>query len=280
MTRRVVQRDVKVGGVRLRVGLSGSGPPLVVLHDLFLDGTSWDGVADELADEFRIVAPDLPGFGESEKPAPGRYDYGVSVFADSIAGLFAGLGIGRAAIAGHGLGGAIAITLAALHPELASKLILINPLCYEQRLDLPRRAALVPVVGSLLFKQLWGRAAFRTYFREQLVAARAPIPTSRIDHYYDGFSGPAARSSALATLRATVDTRTVEAKVQSVQAASLVVWGRHDGLAPAAYGQRLAKELRGGFELMDAGHSPQEERPRETAEVIARFLRDERPSKF
>ncbi|HEX7670081.1 MAG TPA: alpha/beta fold hydrolase, partial [Polyangiaceae bacterium] len=114
-------RDVKANGVRLRVALSGDGSPVVMLHGLFMDHRTWDGVSGALAPMFRVVAPDFPGFGDSEKPSPSRFSYDVSAFAEVVADLYAGLDLGRAAVVGHDLGGAVAITLAARHPELVSR---------------------------------------------------------------------------------------------------------------------------------------------------------------
>jgi pimeloyl-ACP methyl ester carboxylesterase len=62
-----------------------------------------------------------------------------------------------------------------------------------------------------------------------------------------------------------------------IKTPTLVVWGRHDGVYPAAYGQRLAREIPdAGFELMDTGHVPQEEAPEELAAIVGRFLKDRR----
>ncbi|HOU93914.1 MAG TPA: alpha/beta fold hydrolase, partial [Polyangiaceae bacterium] len=128
-------------------------------------------------------------------------------------------------------------------------------------------------------RQLWGRTAFHALFRERMLGTGATVPAARIDHYYDAFNSPAARGSAFATLRATLDPRTVEARTTRVKTPTLVLWGRRDRVYPAALGQRLARRIRdAGFELLDAGHCPQEERPREVALVIARFLRAERPT--
>ena len=268
------QRDVTASGVRLRVAETGAGPPVVLLHGLLVDHRSWDGVMAVLGHEFRVVAPDLPGFGDSEKPPPSRFPYGVAAFSEAIADLYAGLGLGRAALVGHALGGAVALTLAAQHPELVQKLVLVDALCYEAPVDLARRLALLPVVGGFLMKQLWGRAAFRAFFRDRMLSPRAEVPTERIDRYYDAFNTPAARGSALATLRATVDLRTVVAYTTRIQTPTLVLWGRGDRVYPAANGQRLAREIRGaGFELLDAGHAPQEERADDVARAIARFLK-------
>jgi len=266
------QRDVTASGIRLRVAEAGLGAPVVLLHGLFVDHRIWDGVAAVLAEDFRVVAPDLPGFGESEKPGPSRFDYGVDAFAEAIADLYAGLEIGRAALVGHGLGAAIALTVAARHPELVSHLVLIDPLVEPERL-LENRLARLPLIGNLVFKQLVGKATFRAYFRERLLSSAASAAPERIDAFYEAFNTPAARGSALATLRATSDTRAVLAQTSRVQTTTLLLWGRDDRLYSARYGQRLARELGGAnFELLDSGHAVPEELPVDTARLITRFL--------
>lgn len=276
-----VHRDVTASGVRLRVAEAGNGPPVILIHGLFVDHRSWDLVMPELAQQFRVIAPDLPGFGESEKPPPSRFPYGIEAFAEAVADLYAGLELGPAAVVGHALGGAVALTLAARHPELVSKLVLVDALCYESSTGRYGELALLPFVGGLVLKQLWGRGLFRRHFQESVFGPKSNIAGARIDRYYDAFNAPAARSSALATLRATVDTRGVVAQTTRVQAPALVIWGRHDRVWPASFGQRLSREIRGsGFELLDSGHSPHEELPSQIVRIVRRFLSDERRSRF
>jgi len=272
-------RDVKVQGVRLRVAEAGEGPVVVLLHGLFMDHRTWDAVAGDLSREFRVVAPDLPGFGTSEKPPANRFRYDVDSFAEVIADLYAGLELGRAAVVGHALGGAVAIALAARHPELVSRLVLVDSMCFEAPLDLRRRIALLPVVGGFVLKQLWSRGTFRGLFKDAVLSGTGATFLEKVDRYYDAFNGPASRGSALATLRATHDTRAVVAQTARVTAPTLVVWGRNDRNFPPRLGRRLAHEIHGaGFELMDAGHSPHEECPEQFAAILLRFLRDERAS--
>jgi pimeloyl-ACP methyl ester carboxylesterase len=222
-----------------------------------------------------VITPDLPGCGESEKPPISRFAYDVDAFTGAIADLYAALSLGRASVVGHGLGGAVALTLAARHPELVSELVVIDPLAEGARPWLYGRLAQVPLAGSLVFKQLLGRGLFGAYFRDLFVSDPSRVSNERLDLYYESFNTPAARGSALATLRATVDTRPVAAQTSRIQRPALVVWGRNDRLLPAAVGQRLAREIRGArFELLDAGHAPQEERPSELADAIRRFLRE------
>jgi pimeloyl-ACP methyl ester carboxylesterase len=272
-----IQRDVKANGVRLRVTETGSGPSLLLLHGLFMDHSTWDQVGDLLGREYRVVAPDLPGFGESEKPPESRFPYGINAFADAVLDLYAGLELGRAVLVGHALGGAVAITLAARHPELISRLVLVDALCYPARPDLANRVALAPLIGGFTFKQLWGKSAFKAYFKESYLSRDARIPSARLDHYYETFNTPAARASALATMRATRDTRTVVAHIARISMPTLVLWGRDDTLYPAALGQRMSREIHNaGFQLLDAGHVPHEEQPNAVAEAIERFCHSPR----
>jgi len=269
-----IQRDVKANGVRLRVTETGSGPSLLLLHGLFMDHSAWDQVGDLLGREYRVVAPDLPGFGESEKPPESRFPYGINAFADAVLDLYAGLELGRAVLVGHALGGAVAITLEARHPELISRLVLVDALCYPARLDLANRVALTPLIGGFAFKQLWGKSAFKAYFKESYLSRDVRIPSARLEHYYEAFNTPAARASALATLRATRDTRSVVAHIARISMPTLVLWGRDDTLYPAALGQRMSREIpNAGFQLLGAGHVPHEEQPNAVAEAIERFCR-------
>jgi pimeloyl-ACP methyl ester carboxylesterase len=110
-----------------------------------------------------------------------------------------------------------------------------------------------------------------------MLPSRARIDASRLDAYYAAFNTPAARGSALEALRGTADTDSLTASTRRIQAPTLVVWGRHDTAYPAGYGHRLAREIAGaGFELMDTGHAPHEERPDELSEIVGRFLRNKR----
>lgn len=264
-------RDVTASGVRIRVAEQGSGPPLVLLHGELVDHTTWDGVVAELARDFRCVCPDLPGSGQSAKPNPTRFPYGVDAFAETVADLYAGLDLGRAALVGHGLGGAVAFTLAVRHPELVSRLALLDAQIGAVRTDPAARLAGVPVVGSLLFKQAVSVGAFERYLQHWLIGPS--VPRERIAHYYEHFTSPAARGAALATVLGSLDGRAVEARTSQLRVPTLVLWGRHDPIVAAAVGQRLAREIRGaGLELLDAGHAPHEERPREVAELLRRFL--------
>jgi pimeloyl-ACP methyl ester carboxylesterase len=221
-----------------------------------------------------VIAPDLPGFGASEKPSSNRFSYHVDAFTETVADVLAALELGRAVLVGHCVGGAIALVLAARHPELVSKLVLIDALSEPPRLGRFGGVGLMPLVGSFAFKQLWGQSAFRALF-QQRIAPEASRDRQKLARYYDAFSEPAARASALETLRAVQDPRPVVARTSGVRAPTLVVWGTDDRVVPVNAGKRLAREIPGArLELLSTGHAPQEDAPGALAAALRRFLGD------
>jgi len=263
--RQPMTRDVAARGARIRFVEAGSGRPLVLVHDYLASRVAWEDVLLPLAERFRVIVPDLPGFGESEKPPPSRYRYGFEGFSESLVDLLAALGLSRVALCGHAMGGAVALTMAAAHPHVVEKLVLVNPLVYPPRPDPLSRIAGVPVLGPLVFKQLYGRALFRARFTGSAAARR--------ERLFELFDVPAAREAAYATMCAMLDTRPLTASVPRVSAPTLVAWGRANRSAPVDQGRRLARELGGArFEVFDCGASPAEEVPDAFAGAVIAFL--------
>jgi pimeloyl-ACP methyl ester carboxylesterase len=266
-------RDVAARGARIRFVEAGNGPPLVLLHDYLSSHLAWEDVLPRLSERFRVIAPDLPGFGESEKPSPSRYRYDFDAFCESIVDLVAAVGLGRVSLCGHAMGGAVALTLAATHPHVVDKLVLVNPLVYPPRPDALSRIASVPLLGPLVFKQLYGRTLFRSRFLAHARPGGNGGAARRVDHLFELFDVPAAREAAYATMRAMLDTRPLTASVPRVTAPTLVAWGRGNHPSPLEQGRRLARELRGArFEVFDCGPSPAEECPEAFASAVLAFL--------
>jgi pimeloyl-ACP methyl ester carboxylesterase len=275
MPARAESRDVTVRGVRVRALEAGprDAPALVLVHGFIVNHTEFDDVLEGLAESYHVIAPDLPGFGESEKPSPTRYAYGVDAFAEATADIVAAFGVGRAHVIGHSMGGAVALTLAAQHPEIVQRLVVADPLVYPFEMSLKARLPSYPVIGPLIFKQLYGRSMFRAYFRDDVYSDRDAMNLARVDEHYERFNSPAARESAYATLLSMLDTRPIVARLGRVRAPTLVVWGRDDRIFPSSHAARLAKELCDArLEILDTGHAPQEEAPDKFISVVTEFL--------
>jgi pimeloyl-ACP methyl ester carboxylesterase len=271
----MITRDVSARGARIRFVEAGEGAPLVLVHDALASKETFEGAIERLARSFHVVAPDLPGFGASEKPDPMRYAYGYDAFAEAVFDLVAALGLGRVHVCGHAMGAGVALTLAAKRPATVHKLVLADALVFpvdDRREPALERAGRLPVVGALLWRQIVGRALFRAYVESSVYAGAADIPAGRVDALYESFNAPAARHAAQATIAAKGDTRPLVARLPRVSAETLVVWGRDDRLAPIDHGRRLARELRGRFEVLECGRCPPDEAPDAFASTVAAFL--------
>jgi pimeloyl-ACP methyl ester carboxylesterase len=269
----IERRDIATKGARVRIAYAGDGPPVVLLHDVLQSHLAWNDVLPALAARMRVVAIDLPGAGESEKPATSRFSYAFAAFADAVADVIAALDLGRVALVGHGLGAAVALSCAANHPAIATKLVLVAPTVYGDGQSPLDRLAKVPLFGPMAIKQLVGFSEFRRYFREYVYAEGARVPAARVREHFDRFSAPASREATFATVRGTSDRRPVIALVPRVRQETLVVAGRLDRLVPNSHGRRLVREL-GSARLiaLDAGHSPPEEAPEAFAAAVLDFL--------
>ena len=115
--------EVRVGGLRIAYERAGEGPPLVLLHGWPLNSREWRRQIDDLSDEFTVVAWDTPGCGRSSDPPE---TFGLSDYADHLAGFIDALGLGRPHVAGLSFGGGLALELYRRHPTVPRSLILAS----------------------------------------------------------------------------------------------------------------------------------------------------------
>jgi len=189
-----------------------------------------------------------------------------------LADLIAALGLGRVHVCGHAMGGGVALSLAARHPALVHKLVLVDALVYPADEHVLDRTGRIPLVGALLWSQVMGHALFRSYVEGTVYAGHRAVPAGRVDSLYASFNSPAGRQAAQATIVAKADTRSLVARLPRITAETLVVWGRDDLLAPVEHGRRLARALKGRFEVLECGRCPPDEEPAAFAAIVASFL--------
>lgn len=271
MTKQLREREARAQGLHLHWVEGGDGPPLLLIHGFLVHHLEWEAMLGPLTRHFRCIAVDLPGFGRSDKPRPHDFPYTREAHAEVLEALLDLLEIPRAHVCGHSMGGAIAMTLAAEHPDRVERLSVIDPVSYPFRPPLKGRLPLWPGVGPVIFKKLYGKALFRDYMVQEVFSGRKDrVNFGRVDAYYAAFDPPAAREAAYATLPQTVDVADLVPRIPRVNAPTLVVWGDRDRIFPLAFGRRLAAELpRGRLRIVpDCGHAPNEEHPHATAALV------------
>jgi pimeloyl-ACP methyl ester carboxylesterase len=260
---------------RLSTLEAGSGPPVLAIHGLGGTKGSFLFTVAALADRFRIIAVDLPGFGDSDKPIGAAYD--PRFFAEAMIDLLDALELDRADLIGNSLGGRVALELALRDPERVGRLALLAPSLAWRR---PRRwaPALRLVRPELGLVQLAPRAIVQTIVRRIIPGADEGWTAAGVDEFLRAYHAPAGRAAFYAAARhiyleAPHGKAGFWPRLRELQPDVLFVWGRRDRLVPIAFARHVAEALPQARHVeLDCGHVPQMERPKQTHEAVASFL--------
>lgn len=272
-------RFAEVDGARVHYQEAGErdAPPVVLIHGFVASNFVWRDVLVPLADAgLRAVAPDLVGFGFSDKPRAGRYT--IETQARVVTGLMDALGLPRATLVGSSYGGAVAAVCALDHPGRVERLVLVGAVANDEILRHPLlRALRVPVVGELLspvfmdVRQLAKRRRWRALAR----AGGAGFDERGFMSQHRALGAASTQRAAVRTARRWSASR-VEREAHRIGQPTLLVWGDRDQYLPLRHAERL-RELIPGSRLhvfRDTGHTPQEEHPAEFTRLVAEFVKD------
>jgi pimeloyl-ACP methyl ester carboxylesterase len=268
-------RTVETKRHELSVLEAGTGPAVVAVHGLGATKASFLPTVAALAPRFRLIALDLPGFGDSDKPVGAPYD--ARYFAESVVELLDALGLDRAHIVGNSLGGRVALELGLRFPERVERLALLAPSMAWRRSRpwAPMLRLLRPELGVLPHAP---RQVVERVVERLIPEARDGWAAAGIDEFLRSFLTPRGRAAFYATARQ-IYLEEPEGengfwpRLRTLSVESLFVWGRNDQIVPLAFARHVTDALPKARHLeLDCGHVPQLERPRETHDAIARFF--------
>jgi 4,5:9,10-diseco-3-hydroxy-5,9,17-trioxoandrosta-1(10),2-diene-4-oate hydrolase len=277
-TTNLTECAVTVAGKPIFVAEAGSGPTVVMLHG---GGPGASGVSNYsrniavLAERFRVIVPDMPGYGRSDKHVDHSDPFGY--LADMIRGLLDALGIDRAHLIGNSYGGAAALRLALDTPTRVDKLVLMGP----GGVGTSRR---MPTAGLKSLLAYYGgdgpsRAKLETFIRNYLVYDGVSVPDELIELRYQASidpevvaNPPLRRPSGLRTLWRMDLTR--DSRLKGLQTPTLVLWGRDDKVNRPAGGPMLLNAMPNAELVMTSrtGHWMQWERADLFNELVTEFL--------
>ncbi|MEA2406447.1 MAG: hypothetical protein QOE69_566 [Thermoleophilaceae bacterium] len=257
---------------------AGTGPETIVcVHGLGGTKASFLPTVSALADHYRIVAIDLPGFGESDKPIGAPYD--APWFARSVFAAMDALGIEQAHLAGNSMGGRVAIEAGLMDRERTGALLLLSPALawLRARPYKPIVRALRPELGLI---QPAPRPVVEAMVRRLVPSANGGWTSAGIDEFLRAYLTRSGRAAFYAAARNIyLDEPHGEqgfwTRLKSLERESLFVWGRHDRLVPIGFMKHVERALpRARHVELSCGHVPQVERPQETHAAIRKFLTD------
>jgi pimeloyl-ACP methyl ester carboxylesterase len=260
----------------LSVLSAGTGPETVLcVHGLGGTKASFLPTVNALADDYRVIALDLPGFGESHKPIGAPYD--APWFAGSVFAAMDALGVDHAHIAGNSMGGRVAIEAGLIDRDRIDALLLLSPALawLRSRPWAPLIRALRPELGLI---QPAPRPIVEAMVRRLVPASNGGWTAAGIDEFLRAYLTGRGRAAFYAAARNIyLDEPHGEhgfwTRLESLQCESLFVWGRKDTLVPIGFMKHVERALpRARHVELDCGHVPQVERPRETHAAIRKFL--------
>jgi pimeloyl-ACP methyl ester carboxylesterase len=271
--------DVSLHGHRVYFNIAGRGPAVVLIHGVAGRASQWDRVVELLAETHTVVAPDLLGHGDSAKP---RGDYSLGAHASGIRDLLVGLGIERASVVGHSLGGGIAMQFAYQFPERCERLVLVASGGLGEEVHALLRAATLPgaefVLPLLAHPRVLDVASVvpRALGR---IGLRTGPDLTEMARGYQSLSNADARSAFIHTLRAVIDPRgqRINASDRLYLASmmpTMIIWGCRDRIIPVAHAEPTHEGMPGStLELIeDAGHFPHLDDPLRFARTLEAFF--------
>ncbi|MCZ7529288.1 MAG: alpha/beta fold hydrolase [Acidimicrobiia bacterium] len=277
-------RTVDLHGHTLSYRMAGKGPSILLIHGMAGSEATWEPIIPALAENFTVLAPDLPGHGASDKP---EGDYSLGAFASILRDLLDALNLRSATLVGQSLGGGIAMQFSYQYPERTDRLVLVgsgglggevSPLL--RLLALPGSEYVLP----LIFPSFVRTAGDHVTELLHGLGMRAPF-AEEVWRSYAGLTDAQTRRAFIRTLRAVIDLHG-----QSVSALdklhlaygmpALIVWGENDTIIPVAHAHVAHDALPGSrLEIFEGcNHFPHTEEPEHFVEVLTSFMNETVPT--
>ena len=272
----VVEGRILLAGGNIAYTRAGTGPAVLLIHGLGGTRQTWRDLIPALSRKCTVIAADLPGHGQSDPPAG---DYSLGAHASSMRDLLVALNCPRASVAGHSLGGGIALQFAYQFPERTDRLMLISSGGLGSEVTPMLRAATLPgaeavVAGLSKIPVLLTRRLLRV-----LPGLTAPTDADALADGLRGLRDPIQRRAFVRTAQTVLDWRgqTVSASRQLGllnDIPVLVAWGAQDKTIPPRHHHAFADRVPHAVavEISDAGHYSHETAPAELASALSTFL--------
>jgi pimeloyl-ACP methyl ester carboxylesterase len=277
-------RAITVDGDRIAYRVAGKGPVLLLVHGMAGSSVTWRHVMPALAKRFTVLAPDLLGQGQSDKP---RGEYSLGAHANTLRDLLDALGHKRATVIGQSLGGGVAMQFAYQFPERCQRLVLVDSgglgrevTFYLRMLTVPGFEYVFPLFCAPRLRDAGNLVA--TWLRG--AGVRSTPASQEIWRSYASLADADSRHAFFRSLRDVIDLsgQAVSALSRLYRAArlpTLIVWGAHDPFIPARHAVAAHNAIPGSrLEIFDGvGHYPHCEAPERFVAVLVDFIDSTRP---
>jgi pimeloyl-ACP methyl ester carboxylesterase len=279
--------QIELHGRRVIYRIAGSGPPIVLIHGMLNSSSHWRSVALSLADRYTVIAPDLIGHGDSAAP---RGDYSLGAHAASIRDLLSAIGIDRATIVGHSLGGGVAMQFFYQFPQRVERLVLVSSGGLGREVSPLLRTAALPGMAALLALTIHPRlvgALWRAGDRLRTRRVSIGVYLQAIARALRPLENAEAQGAFLHTLRSVIDVHGQRVAATDrlyllESMPTLIVWGERDNTIPIEHGRRAHEATpNSSFRTLPAAaHFPHLEDPEGLSALLREFIAATRPGEI
>lgn len=266
----VTQSHIMAGAIETAYLSSGSGQPLILLHGAGAGAVTWYPSIGAISKHFHVIAPDIVGYGESDKP---EASYDRAYFSKWLKDFLSALDISKAHIAGLSQGGAIALQFVLDNPEMVDKLVLVDAGA------LGAQPSFASFLGMLWLNSFPSSLANRFYSRFILSNPDNRDPNHA--HYSVGIIKSKGGKNAFRLGRGAAVSAMPEDSLRQIVKDTLIVWGENDQLFPVEYGEAAAKVIPNArfSRIQNAGHLPLMDQPEVFNNTLLGFLVESKKSR-
>ena len=261
----MIQKFVRIGSNKIRYIEAGSNSKkvLVLIHGLGASAERWEHVIPKLSRKYTVIAPDLPGFGHSDKPS---LDYTPRFFAEFLSDFLETIGINRCSMIGSSLGGQIVTEYAMTYHEKIENIILVSPAGVMKHLT--------PALEAYVAAALYPNQDTTSYAFQMMSGADEEIPANVIDDFIERMLMPNAKMAFMSSLLGLKNADVINHRLVNISASALVIWGENDPVIPIKYANDFVSSLKDCqyIEMQNCGHTPYVEDPKRFADNVLDFL--------
>lgn len=269
-----VHRWLTVLGRQVHVVQVGQGMPVLLLHGLGASWITWERLIPLLATRLQVLAPDLPGHGDSDTLRPYRLENATPW----MEALLNTLDVEKVALVGNSLGGIAALCFALERPKRVSHLVLVDAAGLGREVAFALRLATLPGIGEIL--EAPSEQGTRRLLQRLIFADPRHITPGLVDELTRVRSRPGAKETVLETLRYGIGLRGAKAhilmlhRLREVSCPLLVVWGGRDAIFPVRQALQVREAAPQAQVVIfpKSGHWPHYEEPHAFAQLLLGFL--------
>ncbi|MEO2265370.1 MAG: alpha/beta hydrolase [Nitrosopumilus sp.] len=262
------EKFIQIDGNKIRYLESGdSKKTLVLIHGLGASAERWNSVIPLFTDKYRVIVPDLIGFGYSDKPL---VDYTSEFFTEFLENFFTESNIIHPYLIGSSLGGQISVEYTASHPDDVEKLILVSPSGIMKQST--------PALDAYIMAALYPNEQNAKNAFELMEGSGKHIDPQIINEFVMRMQLPNAKLAFMSTILGLKNAETITKKLQSINTSTLIIWGSKDPVIPIEYLDEFTSSINDCkfYKMNNCGHTPYVQDPVAFASIVLNFLQNDR----